>query len=118
MHEGINQAGLAEILEIEPITLSRHLDKLERGGWVTRRPDPTDKRGRIPHLTENAVTVIDKVRAVGRCLIEEVTAGMTAEELEAMKLGLQHIRDTLSSRDAGLLPVDGKSILQQGQNVQ
>jgi DNA-binding MarR family transcriptional regulator len=118
MHEGINQAGLAEILEIEPITLSRHLEKLETGGWVARRPDPKDKRGRIPFLTEKAMTVLGKVRTVGRCLIEEVTSGMTPDQVEGMKLGLQHVRDALSTRDVSGIPVDDRSILREKETVQ
>ena len=43
-HEGIKQSGLAEILEIEPITLARHLDRLGETGWIERRADPADRR--------------------------------------------------------------------------
>lgn len=98
MHEGINQAGLAEILELEPITLSRHLEKLERAGWVIRRPDPSDRRARILLLSEQASGELMKIRKLGRCVIEEITRGLTPEEIEAMKRGLQHVRDALSSR--------------------
>src|SRR5260221_10645767 len=45
LHEGINQNGLAELLEIEPITLGRIVDKLQILGLVERRPDPSDRRG-------------------------------------------------------------------------
>ncbi len=38
--EGINQSALADILEIENITMGRHIDRLEDAGWVERRPDP------------------------------------------------------------------------------
>jgi MarR family transcriptional regulator for hemolysin len=42
-NEGIHQSGLAEILEIEPITLVRILDRLAERGLVERRPHPTDR---------------------------------------------------------------------------
>src|SRR2546423_11599299 len=45
LHEGINQSGLAELLEIEPITLGRIVDKLQVFGLIERRPDPSDRRG-------------------------------------------------------------------------
>src|SRR5207302_9486649 len=48
-HEGINQAGLAEIIEIEPITLGRLIDRMEEAGWVERRPNPSDRRAPQPH---------------------------------------------------------------------
>src|SRR5258705_12803842 len=41
-HEGINQAGLAEILEIEPITLGRLIDRMAEAGWARRRSHPSD----------------------------------------------------------------------------
>lgn len=97
-HEGINQAGLADLLEIEPITLSRHLDKMEEAGWVVRLPDPHDKRARILQLSEQSSGMLMKIRALGRCMVEEMTAGLSAEEVETMKRGLQHVRGYLSSR--------------------
>ncbi|HEX6012301.1 MAG TPA: MarR family transcriptional regulator, partial [Geminicoccaceae bacterium] len=53
-HEGINQAGLADLLDLEPITLCRQIDRMEEGGWVTRRPDPGDRRARLLFLTDKA----------------------------------------------------------------
>src|SRR5258706_7147782 len=53
-HEGINQAGLAEILEIEPITLRRLIDRIAESGSVERRTHPSDPRGRPLYLTAKA----------------------------------------------------------------
>src|SRR3977135_4525686 len=44
-NEGINQSGLADLLDIEPITLCRIVDKLQTPGLVARQPDPSDRRG-------------------------------------------------------------------------
>src|SRR5258708_35088268 len=44
-NEGIHQSGLAELLEIEPITLGRIVDKLQAQGLVARHPHPSDRRG-------------------------------------------------------------------------
>ena len=98
MNEGINQAGLADILEIEPITLSRHLDRMEGAGLVIRRTDPNDKRARILLLSDAGEQAAGRIRTVGRCVIEEITAGLEPEEIEAMKRGLRHIRSALSAR--------------------
>src|ERR1700730_17506455 len=49
-NEGINQKGLAELLEIEPITLGRLVDKLETLGLIERHPHPTDRRTWLLHL--------------------------------------------------------------------
>jgi MarR family transcriptional regulator, transcriptional regulator for hemolysin len=44
-HEGINQSGLAYLLEIEPITLCRIVDRLQTRGLIERHPDPTGGSG-------------------------------------------------------------------------
>src|SRR3546814_11223597 len=54
-NEGINQAALAETLEIEPITLVRLLDRLEAAEWVERQPDPNDRRARLLRSEESRV---------------------------------------------------------------
>ena len=46
-NEGINQAGLADLLEIKPMTLVRQLDRMEEDGWIERRPDPGDRRAAV-----------------------------------------------------------------------
>ena len=45
-NEGINQAGMADLLEIRPMTLVRQIDRMEEAGWIERRPDPADRRAR------------------------------------------------------------------------
>ena len=52
-HEGINQGGLAEILEVEPITLGRMIDRLQDADLVERRADPADRRAWRLHITPN-----------------------------------------------------------------
>src|SRR3546814_12884253 len=48
---GINQATLAELLEVEPMTVNGLIDRLERRGWIERRPDPAARRARSTPLT-------------------------------------------------------------------
>src|SRR5580704_7777905 len=59
-HEGINQTGLAELLEIEPISLARLIDRMEQSGWVERRPDPNDRRAWQLFIAEKAKPVFTK----------------------------------------------------------
>ena len=63
-HEGINQSGLADILEIENITLGRLIDRMEDAGWVERRPDRSDRRARLLYMTEKAAPMIRLVATV------------------------------------------------------
>src|ERR1700751_1352951 len=64
-YEGINQTGLADILEIEPITLARLIDRMEEAGWVERRAHPSDRRARQLYLTEKAEPIFARMRALG-----------------------------------------------------
>ncbi len=60
-NEGIQQVALAEILEIQPITLARQLDKLESAGLVERRRDPSDRRAFCLSLTASAHPLLDQI---------------------------------------------------------
>ena len=64
-NEGIQQGGLAEILEVEPITLTRILDRLEEAELVERRAHPKDRRIRLLHLTRKAHPLLDEIFAIG-----------------------------------------------------
>jgi DNA-binding MarR family transcriptional regulator len=62
--QGINQRSLAEILELDNVTLSRHIDRLERDGWLERRPDPEDRRAWRLYLAEAAHPTLEKMEAL------------------------------------------------------
>src|SRR3981189_2401419 len=50
-NEGINQSGLADLLEIEPITLGRIVDKLQTLGLIEHHPHPSHPGGWVPSST-------------------------------------------------------------------
>jgi MarR family transcriptional regulator for hemolysin len=62
LNEGINQSGLAELLDVEPITLSRIVDKLQSFGLIERYPHPSDRRVRILRLTSAAHPKLTEAR--------------------------------------------------------
>jgi MarR family transcriptional regulator, transcriptional regulator for hemolysin len=97
-HEGINQSGLAEILEIENITLGRLIDRLEEAGWVERRPDPSDRRVRLLYATPKVAPVMERMRALAEEARNEALAGLAPAEREALLDALVHVRANLSPR--------------------
>ncbi len=97
-HEGINQTALAEILEIEPITLARLLDRLEAAGWVERRDDPRDRRARLLYLAEKAHPMLAEMRVLGRQTREEAMAGLSPECRDRLIETLLVIKANLSDR--------------------
>ena len=74
--EGINQTALAEILEVESITLGRHIDRLEEAGWVERRADPNDRRAWQLYLSDRAQPTLDLMREIAAEAREVALEGM------------------------------------------
>lgn len=99
-HEGCNQSTLADLLEVEPITLARLLDRMEASGWVARRPDPRDRRAKLVFLTEKAKPLIDQLTDFSSETRAAALAGMSAEAQEGVIETLIRVRNNLSERDA------------------
>ena len=64
--EGLKQSDLAEILDIQPITLTRLVDRLCDNGLIERRPDPNDRRAKRLYLTPAARPLLDRIADAGR----------------------------------------------------
>jgi DNA-binding MarR family transcriptional regulator len=98
-HEGINQSGLAEILEIESITLGRLVDRMEEAGWVERRADPNDRRARLLHTSEKVAPVMERMRELAEATRNEALAGLSPAERDALIDTLIQVRGNLSERN-------------------
>lgn len=96
-NEGISQATLAGLLEIEPMTLSRHVDRMEVAGLVVRRPDPADRRARRLYTTELARALLSPMRERAELVYEEALAGITPAERETLFAALQIMTENLSA---------------------
>jgi DNA-binding MarR family transcriptional regulator len=109
-HEGINQTGLAELMDIECISLARLIDRMEQAGWVERRPDPADRRARLLFMTEKAKPIFARIRAVGQEVRKEALAGLTAEDAERLLDLLLQVRANLSDRSEAPVPREAAAI--------
>jgi DNA-binding MarR family transcriptional regulator len=89
-NEGISQSGLAELLDVEPITLCRIVDKLQAFGLIERHPHPSDRRVWTLHLTPAAHPKLMQVRELGDMTRSEAMAGVSDIE------GLHLLEDTTS----------------------
>lgn len=96
-NEGIRQGGLAELLEVEPITLGRILDKLESCGLIERRHDATDRRVWRLSLTEKAGPTLATMRELGEITRAEAFADISETEREALLALLTTMRGNLSA---------------------
>jgi MarR family transcriptional regulator for hemolysin len=98
-HEGINQSGLAEILEIENITLGRLVDRMEEAGWVERRADPRDRRARLLYTSEKVAPVMERMRELAEATRNEALAGLSPAQRDALIDTLIQVRGNLSQRN-------------------
>ena len=102
-NEGINQAGLADLLEIRPMTLVRQIDRMEDTGWVERRPDPADRRARRLYLTAKARPVLGRIWNVANETRDEALVTLSPAEADQLIDLLGRVHDALSER----VPLDG-----------
>lgn len=98
--EGVAQARLAELLEIEPISVSRLLDRMEEGGWIERRQDASDRRVRMIFPTDKSRQAFAAIKAVAGEVYDVALAGLTDEERLILVKGLSTIIENLSDGDA------------------
>lgn len=93
--EGVNQGGLAEMLEVEPITACRMIDRLEEAGLVERRRDPTDRRAWQIFLTDRARPLLDELGLLADALLESALAGITPSDHDVVMATLERIQRNL-----------------------
>ena len=93
---GLRQVELADLLDLEPITLCRIVDRLEEGGLVERTRDPEDRRAWRLHVTEKAQPLIEKLQAVGAELVDQAFSGISREEIEIARKVLAQARENAS----------------------
>ena len=99
--EGVAQARLAELLEIEPISVSRLLDRMEDAGWIERRQDATDRRVRMVFPTPKAREAYVVVKSMAGEVYEEALAGVPDEARGALIEALEAISRNLSDGEGG-----------------
>jgi MarR family transcriptional regulator, transcriptional regulator for hemolysin len=99
-NEGCNQATLADLLDVEPITTARTIDRLELSGLVERRSDPGDRRARLLFLGERAHPLLEELRALGAETREIALAGMSEDERTLLMALLTRMRANLTGREA------------------
>jgi MarR family transcriptional regulator for hemolysin len=103
--EGLKQSELAEVLDLQPISLTRLLDKLCESGLIERRADPVDRRAKRLFLTPAAGPLLEKLGDLGEELMGTALSGVDRESVQHMieKLGMvkENLREAIQQRAAG-----------------
>jgi MarR family transcriptional regulator for hemolysin len=93
--EGLKQSELAEILDLQPITLTRLLDRLAGNGLIERRADPNDRRANRLYLTPAARPLLDRLADLGTDMMETILEGLDRKTVERMLHDLEAVKTNL-----------------------
>jgi len=96
-NEGSSQAQLGELADIEPMTLVRILDRMERDGWVERCSDPTDRRARRLYLKPKGKALMEEIWRLSDLTRGEAFADIDNQQGEQMLELLARMRDNLAA---------------------
>jgi MarR family transcriptional regulator for hemolysin len=93
--EGLKQSELAEMLDLQPISLTRLLDRLAENGLIERRADPNDRRANRLYLRPAAKPLLDQLADLGADMMETVLEGLSTASIERMLKELGLVKDNL-----------------------
>jgi DNA-binding MarR family transcriptional regulator len=99
-NEGVNQGRLAELLDVEPITVCRMVDRLQDSDLVERRADPADRRSWRLFLTAKAQALLAELRPLAEAMLEEALDGIDEAYRALLRDTLERMRANLTRRPA------------------
>jgi DNA-binding MarR family transcriptional regulator len=95
-NQGLNQAKLAELADIEPMSMVRMLDRMESNGLLVRRADPGDRRARCLYLTSKAKPLLDEIWRFSDLTRSEIFLGIGRESRTALIQLMEKMHDNIS----------------------
>ena len=95
-NEGVSQARLADLADLDAMTMVRILDRMEAEGLLERRPDPADRRARCLYLTAKAKPLLAEIERLGELTRSEVFNGIRKPELQTFMDVLERMNDNLT----------------------
>lgn len=98
---GLRQVELADMLDIEPITLCRIVDRLEEAELVERQRDPDDRRAWKLQVTDKAKPLVERLKSLGSQLVDEAFADIDRSELEQVRDVLARVRENVAAVQGG-----------------
>lgn len=104
-NQGISQSGLAELIEVERMTLGRLIDRLETAGWVRRQPDPDDRRVKRLYLAKDAEPTLREMLTITSQALEQAFSGLSAADRRQIATQLTRIKANLTRNKSS--PRDG-----------
>jgi MarR family transcriptional regulator, transcriptional regulator for hemolysin len=99
-NEGVNQARLAELTEMDAMSMVRILDRMEADGLLERRLDPADRRVRCLYLTAKARPILSEIWRVSDEMRAEAFTGVSKAERDLFMSVLQRMHDNIAQLSA------------------
>ena len=96
--DGSTQVTVADMLDVEPITLGRMVDRLQDAGLVERRADPADRRSWRLHLTTEGEQKIEALRPTALALFDDAMAGLDEAQRLELETMLNIVRANLTRK--------------------
>lgn len=93
--EGLTHTELARRLHVRPATVTKMIQRMEKSGFVEKRPDPADQRLSRVYLTSSGRSIQEAVRCVWHTLEAEAFAGFSGEERAVLQRLFRQIRENL-----------------------
>jgi len=93
--EGLSQVDLAEVLELQPISLVRLLDRLVDHGLLERRSDPKDRRANRLFLTASGRQLVDDLDSLRDAIATDVLQDVPAGAIETSLKTLRDIKERI-----------------------
>ena len=106
--QGIRQKQLAEILELDTVTLCRHIDRLEGAGWLERRSDPDDRRAWQLFLTDKARPTLDRMEELAVATQDEALQNLRQADREHLVRLLISVKDAMTGLDDSVAEAPGE----------
>ena len=95
--EGLSQVDLADVLELQPISLVRLLDRLVEHGLLERRHDPKDRRANRLFLTARGKELVDSLDSLRDAIATDVLADVADETIETSLTALRDIKERIKA---------------------
>ena len=100
-YPGLRQVELADMLDVEPITLCRIVDRLEEAELVERQRDPEDRRAWRLQVTDKAKPLVERLKSLGSELVGEAFADIDRSELDQVRGVLARVRENVAAVQRG-----------------
>ncbi|WP_245415261.1 MarR family winged helix-turn-helix transcriptional regulator [Hoeflea marina] len=95
--QNATQARLAELMEIEPISVSRLIDRMEQAGWVRRCPHETDRRVKLVVPTDKSLAAYSAIKAMAGDVFQAAMAGLDEDQQQALVNALATVVENLAT---------------------